>query len=284
MAGAMGTPLKVEAVIPITAAHIIHEVKLEVDSQAVPVLSDGEAKSRRRLFESIFKPVSPETAKEASRAEREKESLQDKSLTYGEMHFLAMHELINKIKREHGNLYAGRGVFLDLGSGAGKAAISAGLLHSFARVVGIERLGCLHDFAEESRKGYLAADLSTPGAPDGVPKLEVQFTKGDFVELLAGQEMKEMAEQVAVCLAVATCYTEDQMQALGRFARLMPAGAVIITFTQTLPASLINAEAKGWVLVHSEVKEMMWGASTVFIYKKVPVTEAAGPGDPIPED
>jgi len=278
MAGAMGTPRMQESGPP--ALQATHDTKFQVDTTAVPPLPDDDMLLRQKLFQNIFRKCTSEVAKQASRAEREKASLLEvQSLTYGEMHFAAMHELLNTVKREHGNLHSGRGVFLDLGSGAGKAVISAGLLHPFERIVGIERLECLSDFAQAASEQYLGSTL-----PDGVAKPEAQFMRGDFVELLAGQEMKELAPQVNVCLAVSTCYGDDEMQALARFARLMPADAIIITFTQTLPATLVNSEAKGWALVSQKLMEMMWGPSTCLIYKKVPVTEAAGPGDPSQED
>lgn len=237
-------------------------------------LADTVLVSRKRLFRSIFSDCSPEVAKKASRAERESASLLEvQSLTYSEMDPQSLHEVLNLIKRDHGTLHSGRGIFLDLGSGAGKAVIAAGLLHPFARVMGVERLQCLSDFALTANERYSKVTL-----PDGDAKPQAQFLRGDFVELLQGQELQELAPEVAVCLAVATCYTEEQMQAMARFAKSMAPGSFIVTFTQTLPDNLVKSEARGWVLVHNQLMQMMWGPSTCFIYKKVPVTEAAGPG------
>jgi hypothetical protein len=248
--------------------------KKDAEPGAVPTLPDNDFDSRRKLFNGIYSTCSPEVAKQASRAERENTSLLDnQSLTYGEVDIASLHELLDVVKRQHGSLHSGKGAFLDLGSGAGKAVIAAGLLHPFSRVVGIEKLECLSDFALGACERYKAALL-----PDGVLKPEVQILKGDFVELLEGQELQDLAPEVAICLSVSTCYGEEQMQALAKFAKLMASGSFIITFTQTLPDCLLKAEARGWSLVHSSLMQMMWGPSTVFIYKKVPVTEAAGPG------
>jgi hypothetical protein len=277
MAGAMGEPRDTGS----DSASRLGSKIPDPDRQAsaakpIPLvlpLPDTELEGRRQLFASIFSQCSSEVAKKASRAERESASLLEvRSLTYGEMDLKSLHEILNTVKRDHGVFDSGRGVFLDLGSGAGKAVIAAGLLHPFERVVGIERLECLSQFAVAANERY--QEVKIPGAD---LKPEAQFITGDFVELLEEQQLQELAPEVRICLAVATCYTEDQMQALARYARTMPSDAFVITFTQPLPASFVNNEAHGWVLVDSQEMQMMWGQSTRYIYKKVPVTEAAGP-------
>merc|ERR1712137_963850 len=42
-----------------------------------------------------------------------------------------------------------------------------------------------------------------------------------------------------VCLAVATCYGERELQAMASVARLMPENSLFVTFSQGLPDSLI---------------------------------------------
>lgn len=275
MAGAMATPTAPEGGdSPLVATH--RKEKGQADAGVVPPLPEEVLVTRRRLFNDIFSGCTADVAKQASRAERENASLLEvPSLTYGEMDLDSMHEVLSLVKRELGTLHSGRGIFLDLGSGAGKAVIAAGLLHPFGSLKGVERLECLSDFALKAGEKYREAVL-----PEGAPKAEAQFLRGDFVELVEGQELRDLAPQVAICLAVSTCYGEEQMQALARYARIMAPGSFIITFTQMLPETLVKSESRGWTLMHSNLMQMMWGPSTCFIYKKVPVTEAAGPGEP----
>ena len=54
------------------------------------------------------------------------------------------------VKEKDMPLFANKGVFVDLGSGSGKACLAAQLLHPFEKVVGIETIQCLHDFANKA--------------------------------------------------------------------------------------------------------------------------------------
>lgn len=252
------------------------EAPLEV-AQPLP---DEELSSCRKLFYSIFRDCTPEIAKRASLAEREQASLsEERSLRYSELDINTMHQILNLVKRELATLHVGKGSFLDIGSGAGKALIAAGLLHPFERVVGIERLTCLSEFATAAREKFRAAAL-----PGGSFKPEVQLLQKDFVQAAEEGEGEEKGElqslvpEVVVCLAVSTCYGEVEMQAIGKLSRKMPAGSILITFTQELPECFLRTEAGDWTMVHREQMTLMWGESTCFILKKVPVTRAVGPG------
>lgn len=46
------------------------------------------------------------------------------------------------------------GIFIDLGSGTGKAMLAAALTHKFDKVEGIECIKALYDEAEKLRVGY----------------------------------------------------------------------------------------------------------------------------------
>lgn len=234
--------------------------------QIVEPLPDEALDSRRELFNSIFRECSADVAKKASLAEREQRELLDaQSLTYGEVDLDTLHDILNTVKREHGPLYHNRGIFLDLGSGAGKACVAAGLLHPFQRVVGIEHLQCLNDFAVAAQEKYVAATL-----PDSGMKPEIELLKGDFIADME-EKLEPIVSEVVILLVVATCFSEEQMEAVAKLAEKMPGGSIVVSFTQMLPESVVNQEAGGWTLVHSELKQMMWGRSTCFIFKKVPV-------------
>jgi len=284
------------------------------EPQPVPELPDEELEVRQSCYDSIFAEFGAIDLKEKSRAERkENEKLDIKSLTYSELDVPTVHQLLNKVKRDHGPLFEGKGIFLDLGSGAGKACIAAGLLHPFQKVVGIETMQCLHNAATAAQLKYQEAQL-----PEGTVKPEAEFIQGDFVSEFEAK-LEAIAPEVVVCLAVSTCYGEAELNAMATMAGKMPDGSIFIAFTQGLPESLVidldrdpaqrrlvamkKALAKrgvepssvevqveppvndpfGWTLVHTESMQTLGGASTCYIYKKL-VVEGLRPEPPAEEE
>lgn len=267
-------------------------------------LSNDEFEARRAIFESIFAQFPAQDVKQKSRKEREEKELDQptsKSQGYSEMDVGALRALFDLLNDKFGPLYAGEGTFLDLGSGAGKACIAAGLLHPFQKVVGIEVLDNLHDVASAAQTRY--NDPEQVQLPEGVAKPEFQFIRGDFVKDFESQ-VAPLAPEVKVCLAVSTMYRDDQLQAMTKLANLMPEGSFFITVTHTIGESLIidinknpkqrraravkKALAKrglepngieivmeppvnepsGWRQLFRGQFEMEWGTPTCFIFKK----------------
>jgi len=294
------------------------EEEREPELQPAAPLPDDELESRQSIFDTIFADLTALDLKEKSKAERKEQEKQDlKSLTYGEVDLATVHQLLNKVKSDHGPLYAGKGFFVDLGSGAGKNCIAAGLLHPFQKVVGIEIMQCLHTAAMAANEKYQEAQL-----PDGVVKPEMEFIQGDFVTAEFEEKLESIADKAVVCFAVSTCYGDAELKAMATMAKKMPDESVFITFTQGLPDSLlidldrdpsqrravavkkalarrgvepstveINVDPPvndpfGWTLVHSEEVQTMWGSATCFIYKKivVPGLRPEPPSEEVPQE
>jgi len=270
--------------------------------EEVPPLSDEAFQARQPIFDEIFAEVKAQDIKAKSIAERKENELQDKALTYGEIDMPLMNQILNTVKTNSGPLYE-KGVFLDLGSGVGKACVAAALLHPFEKVVGIETLQSLSDVGAAAAAKYQEAQL-----PEGAAKPELQLVKGDFVAELEAH-VEPVASRVTVCFALATCYGEKEMQAIVATARKMPANAFLVSFSQGLPESfLIDTERNpkqrraaavrkacskrgvlpppadeivalppvndpdGFTLVHKEAVQVPWGSpATIFVYKKVPL-------------
>jgi len=247
----------------------------ELPPEIVPPLEDEVFQERNELFDQIYEECPPNLAKKASLEEREKASLLDANhLTYGELDMSTLHSVLNAVRQDYGPLYANKGVFLDLGSGAGKACIAAGLLHPFAKVVGIETLQSLTTFATAAHEKYKEVPL-----PDGVTKPEIEFIKGDFVADFEAK-IKPIAADVVICLAVATCYGANEMKAIGELASAMGENSIMITFSQMIPDAAANSINGGWSLVRSTSMEMIWGQTTCFIFKKVAPVCKFDEGDP----
>jgi hypothetical protein len=144
------------------------------------------------------------------------------------------------LKNQHTRLYAGKGIFLDVGSGVGKACIAAGLVHPFEKVIGIETLQCLDDFAKSAHTKYM--EVTMPGDPPA-EKPEIQLIKGDFVADLEAT-LAPIAPQIAVCLAVATCLGDAELNALATLADKMSDNAIFVTISQVLPDRVIGGDKK----------------------------------------
>lgn len=290
----------------------------------VPALTDEDLEPRQACFDEIFAECGAEKAKAASLAERKGDAGKEAGLdvkpglTYSEIDFPVIHFLLNKIKEEHGPLYQGRGVFLDLGSGAGKACVAAGLLHPFEKVVGIELLQSLSDMATAAQAKYTEAQL-----PVGVVKPPLEFVKGDFVAEFA-EKIDPLAPQVKICVAAATHYSPEQLQAMTNLAKKMPSDSIFISFTQRLPEDIVidpdrhprqrrakavkqaysvrgvdpdtvevtvdppENDPNGWTSLMSEQVQLGWGSAMVYVYKKIPTEtpegEAEGGEPPAPAE
>lgn len=248
--------------------------------EVVPPLLDPEEKAafieqKESIYNRLFEECAPNVAKKASLEEREKGSLlEENHLTYGECDIIQMLDILNEVREHYGPLYKNQGTFLDLGSGSGKACIAAGLLHPFQKCIGIEQLGCLDTFAKAALEKYKEEPF-----PDGEVKPEIEFMKGDFVAEMDSR-IKPLAKEVCVCLAVATCYGEPQLKAMGQLANAMSEDSVFISFTQMLPDFATNNNDGPWTLLLSKKTTMTWGDATYFIMKKVAPVIKMDDGDP----
>jgi len=277
-------------------------------AEPVPALVDEEQiAERQQIWTDIFAEHPANKVKLASIEERKANGKEeDQTLTYSELDLSTVNKILTTLKNQHTKLYAGKGIFVDLGSGCGKTCVAAALLHHFEKVVGIETMQCLHDAATAAQAKYGEAAL-----PEGVEKPELQLIKGDFVTDLAAQ-LEPLASSISVAFACATCFGEEQLKALASLAMLMPDDSIFVTMSQELPDSVIGGDKKlpaeryrdllkaalskrgtdpssveidknpqdakpgGWRQVDVQEVQLTWGSSKYFVFKKVPlpVTEA----------
>lgn len=278
--------------------------------EPVPPLDEEQTEERKKLWEEIFSEWPTNQVKLASIEERKANGKEeDQSLTYGELDFTLVNNLITMLKNQHTRFYAGSGIFLDLGSGCGKACVAAALSHQFAKVVGVETMGCLDELAQKANEKYKEVALTGDPPPE---KAEIQFIKGDFVADLAAT-LEPFASEIAVCVAVATCYGEEQLNALATLATKMNDNAIFVTYSQELPDWVIGGDKKlpqerfrdhlkislakrgtdpaaveidqnppdakpgGWRLIHEESVNLPVGGapkelpSKLFVFKKIPL-------------
>lgn len=223
-------------------------------------LSDELLPDREKIFLDLYAECDAEKAKEISKTARAGMEGAGANLTYAELDIGTLHSILNIIKRDFGPLYIGDGTFIDLGSGVGKAAVAAALLHPFKKVVGIEVLLPLGDVADGVQGKFAAA-----AAPVIEAAPELSFLKGNFVGEMS-TTLAPIAAECKVALATATCYLEPELKAMAEFAAMMPENSLFVSFGQQLPLS--GDAGEDWITLHTEQMEMLWGPSTCFIYKK----------------
>ena len=114
--------------------------------------------------------------------------------------------------------------FCDLGSGTGKAVLTAAALHRFACATGVELLEPLHAAAEQAYAKLPAAAILT-----------------DQVRLLCGDAFAHpWTEGAGVVFCTLTCLTDEAIAALERDCERLPRGARLIVTTRELQCSCMR--------------------------------------------
>ncbi|GBG29524.1 Histone-lysine N-methyltransferase, H3 lysine-79 specific [Hondaea fermentalgiana] len=142
------------------------------------------------------------------------------ALTYGEVRCSAFADLLRECAPTE------KGTFADIGSGTGKAVLTAALC-GFHDCLGIEIVDKLHACAEQGldraiREGLIAQDA------------QVKFVHGDSFALVDRWTQKDLI------FAPTTCFTEDLMAQLTAALSALKPGARIITTTRTLTSKLLK--------------------------------------------
>ncbi len=109
--------------------------------------------ARQGLWNEILADYSTDKGKDLSQHERKEKAWTSSTLVYGEVAFPSFAQYLWLLYSPEltGGKYAppprNGGVFVDLGSGTGRALIAAALLHDFDKIVGVELLSGLHQAA-----------------------------------------------------------------------------------------------------------------------------------------
>jgi len=199
-------------------------------------------------FLSLTKTIPYENARMSSRAERASSSQPDApNLTYGEVNFESLAEILKKIK-EYDSL--DRDVtFVDLGSGCGRPIIAAALLHPFKHLIGIEILEGLHSMALEVKKAWQDEDK-------GGGSLE--FIHGDILQ-------SDWYRRGDVILVNSTCFSIPFFAEIESLAAFCRTGTFFISLTHCLG---LNDKFEKWELLETLRLEMSWGAADVCIHRR----------------
>jgi hypothetical protein len=209
---------------------------------------------QRSAFEEIIGNYSSEVCKEASRQERENNSLTRSSLTYGEVDFTSLAEVLEIISQTYGPIPK-TGTFYDLGSGSGKGVISAALLHSFHKCVGVELLQGLWDISQEIKLSYEQLRLSL------IEKNGEIWSELPDVEFVNADLFSVDWSDAGFIFVNSTCFEQQMMDKIAE--REVKTGTWAVTLTKPM-------ENRTWRIMQSFRKMMSWGYATVYIHQKIP--------------
>jgi hypothetical protein len=205
----------------------------------------------------------------ASKKDRTNEFLpqwnRNNNLIYSEIDFSTIGFVIEKINKVHGRPNTGSsghqgklqtrgGLFYDLGSGSGKVAVAAALLHPFDSCFGIECLGSLILVANEIGQSY-----NTIGRTALNRDYETYITHifGNFLDM----KDKDWRDGDLV-FANASNYDDETMKKLALLAHLMKRGSFFVTISQKLPSH-------DFVIVEHFMRKVSWGDASIYIQQKV---------------
>lgn len=198
------------------------------------------------LWEEAFLSMSTFRARQLSRLARSSYKSSTGDLTYGEVTFSSLANILCKDLVRHGVEL--KGSFYDLGSGSGRGVIAAALLGHFNRVCGIEMLNELHQASVEVQEVYEAKIA---------PKLSLDSNQK--VEFLKGNLLGVDWHDASVIFINSTCFSGPLMAKISKKANKLKPGACIVTLSQRL-------SSPHYELVESKIYPMSWGDATAHIH------------------
>ena len=228
------------------------------------------------IYDHVISSFPVALGKAASKKERDERGFKETTLVYGEISFEAFGIIIEKIRKiygrqdtgssgEYGVLQGRGGVFVDLGSGTGKAVTAAAVLHNFDQCIGIEKLEGLYSISLEMLASYNTR---------GKTKLEdrefdthASFVNADFLDMRA----KDWRDADLV-FANSTCYDDALMAKIADLALGMRKGSFFVSFTKRLAC-------QDFKILEQEMYRMSWGEATVYIMQKMTDPREAPPPD-----
>lgn len=176
-------------------------------------------------------------------ADRKALGLETFEYTYGEIPFVTLAAIFETLELKSG------GVFYDLGSGTGKAVISAALLHDFEKSSGIEQLPSLHQCALAClQRTQMCDDL-----PQHFASCKVELMHSDFL-------LTDFFDATVIFLNATGLFGDVWDRLVARLKQLKPGAIVIITTKQLDPTQFTPIDAR--------LRLMSWGMNRTFIYKR----------------
>lgn len=233
------------------------ERSFPVESPYEPTFDQQKSLSyKNEIFQDLMSDFPVSLGKETSRKERESRNfgpISDSTLTYGEIDFVSIGEVLLTIEHRFGCMPKG-GIFYDLGSGTGKGAVAAALLGDFSICRGIELLEGLFNISISIKNKYDEKSAQILAEHSGL------FKTLPAVELYLNDFFQYDWSDAGFVFANSTCFDYEMMKKIGQVQ--LKNGTVGISFTKTIPGD-------NWIVLESIKKNMSWGEATVYIQRYI---------------
>jgi hypothetical protein len=179
--------------------------------------------------------------------ERKHTNLQDVAFTYGEVRFYSFVKILELASPNPDD------IFYDLGSGAGKAVMIAGLAFDFKAVIGVEKLPELYNLSVNFVESLLKLPKFKRLLPD--KRLAIEFIQNDF--------RRVDITPATIIFINATCFRGALWDDLAQKLLTTQIGTRIIIVSQTLD------NVSGYELKYRGLNLMSWGLATVSLYERI---------------
>jgi SAM-dependent methyltransferase len=196
----------------------------------------------QQIFDELYGKI---PGFEIAKAEKQRLGREEDSTTYGEVVPGPFQELMSAVSPKEGE------VFIDLGSGTGKAAFLAAMLFPFRRVIGVELFPGLGDAARQVLKRY-DAEIRPQLPPENQRQL-IEFIDGDMLQT-------DLSD-VDVVFAHATCFDASMMEQLNAKLESLKPGARVILVGPSL-------QSPAFTMLGMKVGRMNWGTSLTMLYQR----------------
>jgi hypothetical protein len=165
------------------------------------------------------------------------------SLQYGEIEFWSFLEVLKFINPNSED------IFIDLGSGIGKAVILAALCFEMKELIGIEIVSELDSLANQ----LFTASVNRSSR---LSKPKIQFMLDDIFT------SANIWSRGTIIFISTTCFTAKMLDEIARlFESSLAAGTRVISLSAQIPSQKFS-------IIHSHKYRMSWGNATVFIQIK----------------
>jgi len=215
--------------------------------------------SNNTRLENIFHKIYEEFDFSKINIENKKEKLQknlilNKNFIYGESNFQAMLDILKFIEIKENNFFYDKNkIFLDLGSGIGKAVIAMSLFDKFKKCIGVEIMENLY-FKSEIVKEKLDIEYLFK---NNLKISEIDFLFDDILNL--------DFSNYDVIFANSTCWTKEFINSLFPKICQLKKGAYFINTDQVFYPNLSN---EIWEKKEKFKTQMSWGDSFIYAIRK----------------
>jgi len=166
--------------------------------------------------------------------------------TYGEIYFMSFIALLSLVKPGPCTR------FYDLGSGTGKAVLSAAMVFKLEHCCGIERFFTLHEAAVQQKRLF-------EKHPNYINKIDIiQFIHDDFLKI-------DFSDATLVFIN-ATAFMGSLWDNLSQKTASLAPGAIVITTSKPLISPCFAVQKTTYV-------EMSWGVVIAYIQQRLPVAK-----------